>query len=536
MSGFTGTGRMLALTVRRDRILAAGWIGFLVLLVTGTAAQYDGLFPTAQERADFVAEVGDNAALRAFTGVLHGDDLGNLLMWKVGDIAFSLLGLATLMTVIRHTRAEEEAGRTELLAAGVLGRFAPATSALIFGCTASLLAGLVSASGAASIGAGGIGAVAFGLAMAAPGCVMAGVAAVTAQFAERSRTAIGLAGMVFGASYVLRFLADGADIGWMLWLSPNGWSHLVQPYGANRFVVLLVPFVVTAGLATATLWLVSRRDLGAGVIPPRPGPAAGAPGLRSPLALAWRLHRGQLLGWTAGFAVFGAATAAVAAGMEDIADRSGSEIQEFFRRYAASPDATVADTFLWLIVVSMGMVATLFPLLTVRRLHQEETSGRADLTLATAVTRRSWGMSHVTVAALGTVVILIAAGFAAGLVHGLMIGDVSGQLPRLLEATLVQVPAVWTTGAVLVLFVGAAPRLVTVMVWVVFGLVNLFGESLGPILGLDNTVADRAVPFHYVPKVLTGGELTLGPLAILILLALLLSATGLIALQRRDLA
>jgi len=367
-----GTGRMPALIIRRDRVLASGWIGFLVLLVVGTAAQYDKLFPTAAERAEFVAEVGDNAALRAFTGALHGDGRGNLLVWKVGDIAFSLLGVAALMTVVRHTRADEEAGRTELLAAGVLGRFAPATAALIAGSTASLLVGRLGAAGAAGLGADGVGAVAFGLALAAPGCVMTGVAAV-------------------------------------------------------------------------------------------------------------------------------------------------------------------ADTFLWVIVVSVGMVATLYPMLTVLRLRSEETSGRADLTLATAISRRSWAVSHVAVAGGGSLVMLAVAGLAAGLVHGLMVDDVAGQLPRLLQATLVQVPAVWVTGAVAVLLIGAAPRLAAVSVWVTFGLVNLFGESLGPILGLDNTVADRAVPFHYVPKVLTGDDFAPTPLAVLALLAALVSALGLAALRRRHL-
>jgi ABC-2 type transport system permease protein len=66
-------------------------------------------------------------------------------------------------------------------------------------------------------------------------------------------------------------------------------------------------------------------------------------------------------------------------------------------------------------------------------------------------------------------------------------------------------------------------------------LVNLFGESLGPILGLDNTVADRAVPFHYVPKVLTGADFTPAPLALLILLAALIATLGLATLQQRDL-
>jgi polyether ionophore transport system permease protein len=66
-------------------------------------------------------------------------------------------------------------------------------------------------------------------------------------------------------------------------------------------VVFSLPVACVIVLAAVAFALLARRDVGAGVLPARLGPATAAPWLRSPLALAWRLHRGMLLAWTAGW-------------------------------------------------------------------------------------------------------------------------------------------------------------------------------------------------------------------------------------------
>ena len=50
------------------------------------------------------------------------------------------------------------------------------------------------------------------------------------------------------------------------------------------------------------------------------------------------------------------------------------------------------------------------------RLRTEETDGRAEAVLATAVGRLRWAVSHLLVAVLGPAVALLAAGLTAGLV------------------------------------------------------------------------------------------------------------------------
>ncbi|MDA3647934.1 ABC transporter permease [Saccharopolyspora indica] len=534
MNSLAGTGLMLRHVLRRDRVLGTAWVLFLALLVVGVAKQYAGLFPTDRARLDFVAEVRANAALNAFTGQLHGDGLGNLVLWKTGDIAFTLIGLMAVLLVVRHTRAEEESGRAELVGAGVLGRFATLTASLLAVSLLSVLAGALSAVGLAAFGLDAAGSAAFGLALIAPGLVFAAVGAVAAQLSERARGAIAIASTVLGIGYLIRFVADGSGLLWLRWLSPNGWSHLAEPFGGNHVGVLAVPLAVASLLVALAFRLAARRDVGAGALPARLGPPTAVGRLRSPLALAWRLHRGQIFGWTVALSAFSAATAAVATGMPELASRSGEHVREFFHRYAATPDAGIADTFIWLIIVSIAGVAALYPMMAVLRLRAEETGGRAEMTLATPTSRLRWAGGHLLCAAAGSALMLAASGLAAGLVYGITSGDVPTQLPGALSATLVQIPPVWLIGSLAVIAVGAFPRLATAFVWVVFMLVNLFGESLGPILGIDYGYANQVVPFHHVPKILTGGEFTAAPLLIMTLLAVVFAATGLAALNRRD--
>ena len=130
------------------------------------------------------------------------------------------------------------------------------------------------------------------------------VAAVTAQVAESARAANGLAVGVLGAAFALRAIGD-AGPHWLAWLSPLGWAQAMRAFADERWWLLLALLALAALLRVGAARLAARRDLGAGILPPRPGPARGR--LRTPLALAWRLQRGALAGWAAGFAILGAA-------------------------------------------------------------------------------------------------------------------------------------------------------------------------------------------------------------------------------------
>ncbi|MFB4270485.1 ABC transporter permease [Nonomuraea sp. GTA35] len=517
-----GTWTLTKLVLKRERLIAPLWMLLLVALAAGQVQRYATGIP---DIAAFAREMAANQALTAFAGEVHSATLAGMAVWKNADAIYTVLGLIMILTVVRHSRGEEESGRAELVGAGVVGRLAPLTAALAVTCGSAVLAGLLTAAAMTAVGADAAGSLAFGAAIAAAGLVFAGVGAVAAQLTQSARTAVGVAALGLGVSYVLRFLADGSGLTALKWLSPQGWSHLVRPYGDDNVSVLLLSLAFTAAALALAYRLLTRRDLGHGLIPERQGPAA-SDRLRSPLSLAWRLQKGLLGGWIAGYAIAGLALGALATSIEEVA-RQGAAVEEFFRRYTASPEATMTDAYLWLITLSLGYVSALYPLLALLRLRSEETSGRAELLLSAPVSRVRWVAGHLLFALAGTVLILTAAGLTMGLV--------AGAPGKVLAGALVQVPATWILAGVGVLAFGLLPRAAAAISWAAFLFVNLFGEVLGPILGIDYWIARYAVPYPNLPMVVSGEPFTATAVLIMIGIAAALTSTGLAAVRRRAL-
>jgi ABC-2 type transport system permease protein len=519
----TGTWTLVKLVLRRERLIAPLWIALMTALAVGQAGRYAKTFPTPESIGAFAREMAANKALTAFAGEVHSATVAGMAVWKNADAIYLVTALMAVLTVVRHTRREEESGRAELVGAGVVGRFAGLTAALVVAVAAVVATGVCTAVGMIAAGYDVTGSLAFGAAIAGVGTVFAGVAALTAQLAEGGGAAVGLAAVVLGVGYVLRFLADGSGVTALKWLSPLGWSHLVRPYGADAFTAL-IPSVLVAGLVIAGAYaLAARRDVGLGVFPQRLGPA-GSTSLRGPVALAWRLQRRLLGVWVAAYAVAGLVLGTLAASIPEVS-RTGAAVQEFLRRYTASPDATMTDAYLWLIVLSLGYVATLYPLTALLRLRAEETGGHAELLLSGPVDRLRWAAGHVVVAFAGSVLVLASAGVALGLVVGDPLGVLGGAL--------VQVPAVWVPAGVGVLVLGVLPRAAVALSWATFLFVNLFGEVLGPIVGVDYWIAKLFVPFPNLPMVLSGEAFTATPLLVMVVLAAALVGTGLVGLRRR---
>ena len=107
----------------------------------------------------------------------------------------------------------------------------------------------------------------------------------------------------------------------------------------------------------------------------------------------------------------------------------------------------------------LGLIAAAYAIQATLRLRVEESSLRAEPVLATLVGRLRWAGSHLVFSVLGPTVALAAAGLAAGLAHGLNTGHVGRELPRVLGAAMVQLPAVWLLAAIAVALFGLLPRL-----------------------------------------------------------------------------
>ncbi|MGC5034207.1 MULTISPECIES: ABC transporter permease [unclassified Streptomyces] len=516
-----GTGTLLRFALRRDRLLIPVWIAVNAVMVLSMPGTLEGLYGTPAERADLIRQVGTNSSLRAMVGPVFGDSLGALTAWRAGVYAGALAAVLGLLVVVRHTRDEEESGRQELLASGTVGRRASLTAALLAAAVANGTLALLLTAGLA--GQGVRGALALGAGIAGVGMVFATLAAIVAQLTESARLARGLTAAVLGVAFVLRAAGDSAtDDGSsvLTWLSPLGWLENLRPYAGERWWVLALPAAAVLLQAAVAYALAGRRDTGMSFLPTRPGPATGR--LGSAGALAWRLQRGSVLGWGVGFFLAGVVYGGMAEGAADlVGDNAGA--RRVIERMGGRSGLT--DAFLASMTGMLGLVAALYIVASVLRLHGEETSGRAEPLLANAVGRLRWAAGHLVIAFGGAALIMLLAGLGLAVGYGRRTGPV-------LAACLVQLPAVWVIGGVTVLLHGVLPRAATAA-WGVAGAVLLIGW-VGPALDVPQAVLDLS-PFGHLPK-LPGGSMEWAPVGVLTVLAAALVAAGLAGLRRRDLS
>jgi ABC-2 type transport system permease protein len=249
--------------------------------------------------------------------------------------------------------------------------------------------------------------------------------------------------------------------------------------------------------------------------------------LAGPLGLAWRLQRAALLGWAVGLFVLGAMFGGVAGAVGEVVDQT-PQLEEIFRQIGG--EQVMVDAFFSTTMAMVGLLTAGYVIHATLRLRAEETGLRAEVVLATTVTRTAWATSHVGVAICGAVVLLVSAALGAGLVHGGRTGDLAGQVDTLLAAAAVQLPAVLVLAGLTVALVGLAPR-ATVLAWVALVGALILGQ-LGPILQLDGRLMNVS-PFTHIPA-LPGDELRALPLAVLVAVAAALLAAGLAGLRARD--
>jgi ABC-2 type transport system permease protein len=177
----------------------------------------------------------------------------------------------------------------------------------------------------------------------------------------------------------------------------------------------------------------------------------------------------------------------------------------------------------------MALIATGFAIQSALRVRSEETFMRAELVLATPVSRRRFAASHLAVAGLGSVILLAVAGLATGLAYGFAGGGMHN-VPRLFVAAIVYAPAMWIMIGLVIALDGLVPRLVGVS-WAI--LVACVVEGfLGAVLGLPSWLSDLS-PFERVPQ-LPAASLTLLPLVVMSAVAAGLMLIGLTGLRRRD--
>jgi ABC-2 type transport system permease protein len=535
----TGTGRLVRLALRRDRVLLPVWVLGLSALLVLTVVSIVGLYDTEADRLQYATVAATNAIARAVDGPMSGTSLGAIVMTEVFGFLAVLVGIMSVQAVVRHTRLDEETGRAELVGSAIVGRHARLVAALLVALLANLAIAFASTLTLVLAGLPWTGSLLAGLAFGGIGLTFGAVAAITAQVSATARGANGLGGLAIGVAFLVRAVGDALgtvdDTGvrvvsaWPSWLSPIGWGQQLRPFGGDHAWLLVLPVVAVLVLVTTAFVLTGHRDVGAGMRPVRPGPATASARLTSPTGLAWRLQRGPLVAWGAGLLVAAAAFGGISEEVDDLLETS-DELVALLGEMGASD--VLLDLYAAFMMALLGLVAGAYLTQAVLRVRAEEVAGRAEPVLATAVGRGRYLASHLALAVVGVTLVLVLVGVVAGTVGGLVTGEWGGRFGDWVLAAVVSLPAILVLGAVAVAAVGWLPRVAVPAAWTAVVLSLVVGQ-FGGLFDLPQAVLNVS-PFTHVPAV-PAEDLRWLPLLVLTAVAAAIASVGVVGWRRRDL-
>lgn len=529
MSGaFLGTGRLIRLILRQERILLPVWIVLTIVAPATGASAVISTYPTAADRQHRVDQIQGTPMFEMFQGRAFDSSIGALTAQQGQAMTVLVAAIGAALLVARHTRGEETAGRRELLGSTVVGRLAPlaGAQAVVFGSGVLIAAGgalILVALGLPASGSAAMGSLGLAAAMLA-----GSITAIAAQLTMRMGVAA-LAGAA--ALYVFHMLRGVAVVGdgtqWMVWLIPNGWLEEVRPYTENRWWWTLAVIVLAVILGAVAARLSATRDIGAALLRVRPGPAVAARGLRNDLALAIRLHRGGVIGFGVFVLLMGLV---LGAGGSSVASEYARA--QWIREYAEAMRLDdPADALYIYIIFTFVFVAGVHTVLTILRLHRDETSGIAAIFLAGPLRRTTWAARQLTVAVAGPALLQLALGVGLGIGSWSATGDV-GELWRPLRWTMPLVVSLWVVVSVTFLAFGLRARLAPWVGWIVLS-VGIVAELAVKAELIPEWIYFAISPFAMVTPYF---QPTAWTFIALLAFAVAAIATGMVTLRHRDLA
>jgi ABC-2 type transport system permease protein len=523
-----GTSTLIRFILRRDRIKLGAWLLGLTALLTIFLNALTELTRTEEQRQDLLR------VMEGGVGAIFGPGYGRYditaeryVVGVYGLFFFILAALMSMQLVSRHTRVEEQSGRAELVRSNVVGRHAQLTATLIVVAGANVVLALMLAGTMVARGHDGGDGLLFGASVGAVGLVFAGITALTVQVTEYSRTATGISGAVLGVAWAIRAAGDMiSDYGSPLsWFSPLAWSNQTRPFVDGRWWPLLLSVGLAMAAAATGYVLSARRDVGAGMIAVRPGTPVAASWLRSPLTLAFRLQRSSVMWWTVALAAFGFIFGAMGDEVADPDQMSQSRIEMF-----GGSVETLLDGYLGMMSLFMAVVAGIMLVLGVQALRSEETEGRAEPLLATAISRWGWFGGYLAVMSLGLVGALFVAGLATGAGTAVAVGDGS-YVWEVTLAYLAHAPGTLVMLGIAALMFGVYPRAIG-LAWIVVGYIMFVG-LFGTTMDLPRW-AVRISPMEHVGRPPLD-NVSWAAALILLAIAAGLMALGMAGFRRRDL-
>jgi len=530
---------LLRQRARRDRVQLAVWVLCTGLLAFVTANAVGTTYGDTEERVGIMRLAVANPSILLLRGLPQGTSLPAFVFFQIFTYLALLAALMSTFLAVRHSRAEEESGRAELISATPAGRIRPTVATIVHGVLANLVLGVAVTLGLVTGGMPVDGSLVAGLATTAVGVAFLAVGLLAAQFAHTSRGANSISVALVLLAFLLRGVgdargtpsADGLRItsAWPSWLSPIGWAQHVGAFTAND----PTPLLLCAGLALlcggAVFALQSRRDSGASLLPGVAGRADARPWLRGPFSLAWRLQWPTIVAWCVGGALFGLVAGALSGVVVQAAEENpdlASTLQTL-----VPGKGTVTQVLISAMFGLVGFVAAACAAQGVIRARQEEAGGTAELLLATPLGRVRWLACYLLLGLVAIGLVLLSAALAStGAVFAS--GDDEAHIGESFAAAAAQIPAALCYLGVLALVFVLVPSITAALGWTLLG-AGVFLGTFGGLIDLPRWARDLS-PFTHTPVVLSA-EADLSGAAWLVVVAVAAASVALVVMRRRQL-
>ena len=509
----------------RARTVAFGFLFAAVAYIQPVA--YRRAYPTISSRLAFAHSFGENKAIRLFYGQPYNLlTVGGYSAWRVGGTLTIFAAVWGLLGSVRALRAEEDAGRAELVLAAAVGRrtaYLSAMTAVGAGAVILLLAAFV------GLVAGGLpagGSAYLALAVASVAAVFAGAGALTSQLAPTRRIATELGVAALALSFLLRVVADTSTHSWLRWATPLGWAEELRPFADPRPVVLVLPLAAGATLFAIAMRIAATRDVGSGLLAAHDSAPPRLRLLSSPTAQALRNERASLIAWGCGTGAFAFIIGVIAKSISSagISTSVRREIKKLGSGSILTPSGYLGFTFLFFV-----LAISLFAVSQIGAARNEEAGEQLETLLALPVSRRRWLAGRLALATAAATVLSLATGALAW--AGAASAGARVSLPRMLEAGANCLPVALLFLGIAALCYALVPRAATGMAYG-FVSVAFLWQLFAALLGAPHWLV-AVSPFEHVGLV-PAQPFQADAAVTMLAIAATSALTALGAFQRRD--
>ncbi|MBM6615522.1 ABC transporter permease [Desemzia sp. RIT804] len=526
---FKGTVKITKLLLRQNLFKIFLWLLGLVGITLIVANVYPTVYETPEDIMGFALTM-ENPAMNAMLGpnyTLEDYNIGAVFANEMLLFTAIGVGVMNILFVSSSTRDDEEEGRLEMVRALPVGRLAYLTASGIMVLVVNGALFLLTAAGLGFISASGMtweASLLYGTLLGACGIFFAGLTVFFAQLAETARGTTSLSIGVLIVMYIIRAIGD-VESERLALLSPLGWVVRTGVFVTNDWWPVSVLLFSATLLLLAALYLNTKRDINAGLLPDRKGKIHASSFLKTTPGLIWYLEKTTLISWAIVLFLLSAAFGAILGELE-VYFSDMDIIQAYF---SAESGVSLTEQFIALLMSILSVFSAIPVVSTLLKLKKEEKQGNVENYYSRSIPRNRILSGYYFISLLAAIVMQIMIGLGLYLTaNHVLINGLEWSIP--LKSALVYIAAIWVVLGLATMIIGVFLK-GSSLVWlyVVFSLVVIY---VGDLIDFPEWVNNLSA-FHHIPQIPIE-EIDWAALGILSVLAVILTLIGFLGYNKRD--